>query len=74
MGRERFPLETVGVASPCAVPWDEMKGDDRVRFCGRCNLNVYNLSGMGRQQAEALVGNTEGRLCVRLLKRPTARS
>jgi hypothetical protein len=46
-----------------------MEGDDRVRFCSQCNLNVYNLSAMGLDEAEALVAGAEGRLCVRFYRR-----
>jgi len=42
---------------------------ERVRFCSQCNLNVYNLSGMSREEAEALITKTEGRLCVRFYRR-----
>src|SRR5262245_46538856 len=69
MGRGKVSLEMVGVASPCTADWDAMRGDDRVRFCGECNLHVYNLSGMTREEAEGLVSRREGRLCVRLLQR-----
>jgi hypothetical protein len=47
-----------------------MVGDERVRYCGSCNLHVYNLSGMTRHEAESLVTNAEGRLCVRFYRRP----
>src|SRR5262249_37545981 len=43
--------------------------DNRVRFCSLCNLNVYNLSGMSRNEAETLITKTEGRLCVRYYRR-----
>jgi hypothetical protein len=46
-----------------------MYGDERKRFCSDCKLNVYNLSGMTRREAENLVLNAEGRLCVRYFKR-----
>jgi len=46
-----------------------MYGNDRMRHCGQCKLNVYNLSGMTRQDAEDLVTNAEGRLCVRFYRR-----
>ena len=46
-----------------------MLGDDRRRYCGECKLNVYNLSGMTRAEAENLIQTTEGRLCVRFYKR-----
>ena len=63
------PLDRVAVASPCSANWDTMVGDDRVRFCQQCNLNVYNLTRMTRDEAESLVVTTEGRLCVRFYRR-----
>ena len=63
------PLNNINIASPCSANWNEMYGDDRKRFCGDCKLNVYNLSGMTRDEAEALIINAEGRLCVRFYKR-----
>lgn len=59
------PLKNVRVASPCSQNWDDMMGDERRRFCSQCNLNVYNLSGMTKWEAEKLLLETEGRLCVR---------
>lgn len=46
-----------------------MSGDDRVRYCGECRLNVYNLSGMSRRDATELIQLVEGRLCVRFYRR-----
>lgn len=63
------PLKNVRIASPCSADWNEMYGDDRKRFCGDCSLNVYNLSGMSRDEAEALIMNAEGSLCVRFYRR-----
>ncbi len=57
-------LENVRIASPCSQPWHAMEGDDLVRFCKECNLNVYNLSDMTAREAAALVQETEGRLCI----------
>ncbi|OLE51144.1 MAG: hypothetical protein AUG51_24195 [Acidobacteria bacterium 13_1_20CM_3_53_8] len=51
------------------MDWDQMIGDERARFCAKCQLNVYNLSGMSRREAEALISRTEGRLCVRFYRR-----
>ena len=64
------PLKNIRIASPCSANWDEMYGNERKRFCGDCQLNVYNLSGMGRKEAEDLILNSEGRLCVRFYRRP----
>ena len=64
------PLDNVRVAAPCPADWGKMADDERVRYCDRCSLHVYNLSGMTRREAEALVTSAEGRLCVRFYRRP----
>ena len=69
MPRFTNPLARVRVASPCKADWDEMIGTDRVRFCGQCSLNVYNLSAMTRDEAESIIAANEGRLCVRFYRR-----
>ena len=63
------PLDNIRVASPCPADWNEMYGDERKRFCSDCKLNVYNLSGMTRRDAETLIQDHEGRLCVRFFRR-----
>ena len=62
-------LGRVRVAAPCEESWDEMRGDERVRFCQRCSQNVYNLSALTRREAERVVLGAEGRLCVRFYRR-----
>lgn len=63
-------LGNVRVAAPCKASWERMEGDARVRHCEACKHSVYNLSGMTRSEAEALVSQSEGRLCVRFYRRP----
>ncbi len=63
------PLSNLKIASPCSQDWNAMIGDNRKRYCGECKLNVFNLSGMSKTEAENLVMNAEGRLCVRFYKR-----
>ncbi len=67
-------LEQIRIASPCSMKWEGMRvvNGDRVRHCAGCNLDVYNLSGMARGEAEALVLARRaggGRLCVRFYQR-----
>ena len=69
MNKFTNPLENIKIASPCEADWNEMIGNERRRFCGECQLNVYNLSGMSRDDAENLLLNSEGRVCVRFYKR-----
>ena len=57
------------ISSPCPKSWDELVGDDKIRYCGQCRLNVYNLAEMPKEEVEALVRKTEGRLCGRLYMR-----
>ncbi len=68
------PLSHVRIAAPCRADWERMHGNERVRFCGECSMNVYNLSNMSKKDAEALILNAEGRLCVRYYHVRTARS
>ena len=62
-------LNQIRIASPCPVSWEQMIGDNRVRFCGECQLNVYNFGELSRTEAEELLRSTEGRLCGRLYRR-----
>jgi hypothetical protein len=68
--RRSLPLlDNIRIASPCTASWDEMTGDERVRFCGHCSKDVYNLSGMAREESERLLRERAGNICVRLYKR-----
>lgn len=62
-------LDRMRVASPCQVSWEQMTGDDRVRFCAECRLNVYNFAELTRTEAEELLHTAEGRICGRLYRR-----
>ena len=65
-------LDNLHIATPCRANWQRMEvvdGDERVRFCGTCEKNVYNVSLMSRDEAKALVVAHEGSLCIRLARR-----
>ena len=57
------------VASPCSADWEQMVGDDRVRYCSQCRLNVYNFAAMTESEARQLIATHEGRLCGRIYRR-----
>ncbi|NNF00029.1 MAG: hypothetical protein HKN25_13490 [Pyrinomonadaceae bacterium] len=69
MAKFTNPLDGIRVASPCSADWDAMIGNNRQRHCGECKLDVYNLSGMTKREAENLIMNSEGRLCARFFRR-----
>ncbi len=58
-------LNNLTIPSPCTADWNSMVGNDQVRFCEHCSLDVHNLSVLTRRHAERLVARSNGRLCVR---------
>lgn len=45
-------------------------GNERVRHCARCRLNVFNVKEMTEVEVRALFLKTEGRVCGRVYRRP----
>jgi hypothetical protein len=46
-----------------------MAGDERVRYCPECKLNVYNVSEISDAEIESIVSHRDGRLCARFYQR-----
>lgn len=63
------PLADLQIASPCSARWEDMTGDDEVRFCGLCNLHVFNLSAMNRQEAAVLLAADSNSMCLQYYRR-----
>src|SRR6188474_2552412 len=64
MQKKKF-IDSIRVEKPCTENWDDMTGNDRVRFCSHCSKDVNNISKLTIRQAEKLVRKSGGRLCVR---------
>jgi len=62
-------LSSIRIAAPCQSSWEAMAGDERVRHCTLCSLNVYNFAEMTRDEVRELLVRTEGRVCARLYRR-----
>src|SRR5258708_5106996 len=62
-------IQNIRVASPCPADWNKMIGDEHIRHCGECNLNVYNLSAMTEREVQRLIARSQGRLCTRFYRR-----
>lgn len=69
MRQSRQRVNEIQIASPCAMSWDAMEGDERVRFCGDCKLHVYNLAAMDVEEAATLIDEENAHVCVRLVRR-----
>lgn len=67
--RRALPVLKLTVASPCSARWEDMAGDERVRFCAQCAKHVYDLSAMTAHEAAELITRTEGAPCVRFYSR-----
>ena len=63
-------IDQVRVETPCSESWEEMIGNDQVRFCSHCAKDVNNISAMTRKEAMRLVVKHNGRLCVRYRTEP----
>lgn len=59
-------LDRVEIGRPCPASLDAMAQVDgnRVRYCDRCRLNVHNLSAMTHTEAETLLRENPGKLCI----------
>ena len=66
-------VASLGIPTPCTVPWGEMSGDEKSRFCGQCRRPVFDLTAMTTTEAAELLANPDGRPCVRLYQRSDAR-
>lgn len=60
----RIPLAQVRVADPCPMSWDDMAGDDRARYCRHCDKHVHNLSALREDEAQRLICESAGSLCI----------
>ena len=63
-------IKAIEVKTPCSESWDEMQGNDQVRFCSHCSKDVNNLSEMTRKDALRLVRRSGGDLCIRYINDP----
>lgn len=66
-------LDAIEVKSPCSESWNEMQGDEQIRFCSHCAKDVHNLSEMTRKRARKIVAASNGNICVRYIRRPDGR-
>lgn len=66
-------IDEIKIDTPCKALWDEMRGTDAVRWCGRCRRDVYDLACMTQDEITALFARAEQMPCVRLRKRRDGR-
>lgn len=62
-------LSRISIAAPCSADWDAMPGTERIRNCGDCKKNVYNISDMTEKEAEAFLLENNTSKCVTYFQR-----
>lgn len=71
--RRDVDLDAITIPTRCRASWRDMRGDDAVRRCPRCERDVYDLAQMTRAEIDALLARAEGTPCVRLRRRSDGR-
>lgn len=66
-------LDPLVIPTPCTVPWGQLQGDDRSRFCGQCQRQVFDLSAMTTAETVELLSDPTNRPCVHLYRRSDGR-
>ncbi len=54
------------IRKPCPKLWDDLQGDERRRYCSECALHVHNSAALTQREAETLLREAEGRVCMRV--------
>jgi hypothetical protein len=60
------PLADLRIQAPCPRSWDELRGDQRKRFCSSCSLHVHNTAALTLPEARALLADPAQRVCLRI--------
>lgn len=71
--RDRLPVLESVPASPCSSAWEDMCGDGRIRRCQSCQRDVFEVKGLSRDEAEALIADHTGATCARYFARADGR-
>ncbi|MBX7170249.1 MAG: hypothetical protein K1X72_04775 [Pyrinomonadaceae bacterium] len=60
----KYNLENIKVKNPCSMDWEDMTGNDEIRFCGRCQQNIYNISEMPKRRALKVLNQPNEKICI----------
>jgi hypothetical protein len=60
------PTYTLSIPQPCDERWDAMTPSEKGRFCGSCQKQVVDFSGLSDREVIQLIEQTSGKVCGRL--------
>src|ERR1700733_2460408 len=61
--------DKVCIAAPCQFGWENMIGNDATRFCGGCNLQVYNTSVISSAEVQNILNMDADQVCLRIYRK-----
>lgn len=63
-------IDDVFIAAPCRYGWQNMRdaGEANIRFCDGCEMPVYDLSTMTRDEINHLLDREGDSVCLRLMR------
>lgn len=64
-------MKSAEIAAPCSANWDQMTGDDKMRFCSECKLHVVSAAAMTDEEVlAALQRAVQGEeVCMKIYRR-----
>jgi hypothetical protein len=62
-------IENYKIATPCNSVWDSTDQKDRCSYCPKCQMQVYDFTGLELPEAEELIFKREDRKNAALFKR-----
>ncbi|MEI7575503.1 MAG: hypothetical protein WCK51_01310 [Armatimonadota bacterium] len=62
-------LTPIHIATPCSENWSQMPGDERSRFCEKCEHQVRNSESMTSSELDRATSSMQ-RVCLRLTVHP----
>lgn len=57
---------TLSIPQPCDEGWDAMTPSEKGRFCGSCQKQVVDFSGLSDREVIQLIEQSSGKVCGRL--------
>lgn len=66
-------LNEIAIETPCLVPWGEIRGAGRVRFCQVCQKSVFDLIELTSVAAAQVLAESDALPCVRICRAPDGR-
>lgn len=66
-------VESLTIPTPCKARWEDMRGDDTVRRCARCDREVHDLTRMTKDEIALLFSSAAKTPGARMRRRPDGR-